>query len=103
MILEEENVMIKYNLTNIKPQLFYADTDRFFMRSEDKYGLQELDIEKIDIRFSLDYEIMMIPPIFVDKGSFEFSCEDLSLNTVWRIELNQTKLFFDVLISHILV
>jgi len=74
MVYEQEKIMIKYNLTNIRPKLFYADTDRFFMRSEDKYGLQELDIEKIDLAFSLDYEIMMIPPLFVDKGSVDFKC-----------------------------
>lgn len=73
------------------------------MRSEDKYGLQELNIEKIDMEFSLDYEIMMIPPVFADKGTLHFKCEDMSFNTIWRIELNQTKLFFDVLITHVLL
>ena len=75
----------------------------FFMRTEDKYRLQELNIEKIDIQFSLDYEVMMVPPVFVDKGTLEFSCEGLSLNTVWKVDLNEKKLFFDWLFSHILL
>ena len=53
--------------------------------------------------FSLDYEIALIPPIIVDKGTVEFSCEDVSLNSVWSIKLNETKLFFDVIMSHVLV
>jgi len=103
VVYEEEQIMVKYNLTNIRPELFYADTERFFMRSEDKYGLQELDIEKIDVAFSLDYEVMMIPPLFVDKGSIKFKCEDISLNTVWLVQLNETKVFFDIIISHLLL
>lgn len=103
MLFEPEQVQMMYNITNIYPKLFQADTERFFMRNEEKYGLQELNIENINIEYSFDYEVMMIPPIFVDKGTIRFSCEDLSLNTVWRFELNEKRTFFDVLISHILV
>lgn len=83
--------------------MFYADEDMFFMRSEDKYRLQELNVEKIDIKFELDYEVMLVPPLFVDKGHIDFSCEGVSLNTVWKVDLNETKQWFDFTISHILL
>lgn len=94
---------MKVNITNIQPQYSYADPDQFFMRREDKYGLTEVNVEKIDMGVTLDYELAMIPPLLVDKGSLEFSCQDLSLNSVFKLQLNQTKLFFDVIISHLLI
>lgn len=78
------------------------DSQSFFTRTEDKYGLQELNINKINIGFSFDYEILMIPPIFADKGTFSFSCEDVSLNAVWMITLNKFQNFFNLEMSHIL-
>lgn len=80
-----------------------ADPDRFFLRTEEKYGLYELNLDKIDMEFSFDYELMMIPPIFVDNGSVHFECEDVSLNSVWNLDLNSTRSFFQVIISHVLL
>ena len=52
---------------------------------------------------SVDYEVTLVPPIFVDKGTVSFNCEDLSFNTAWRIKLNETKKFFDFMMSHVLI
>jgi hypothetical protein len=83
--------------------LFNADEEKFFMRFEEKYGLQEINIDKIDMKFSLDYSILTLPPVFVDYGTISFQCEDVSLNTVWKLNLNSTKFFFDIDISHLLI
>ena len=50
----------------------------------------------------MDYDVVMVPPIFADKGTLEFFCEDVSLNSVWRFSLNSLSNFFDIEISHIL-
>ena len=73
------------------------------MRFEEKYGLQEINIDKFDMKFSLDYSIITLPPVFVDYGTVSFQCEDVSLNTVWKLNLNSTKFFFDIDISHLLI
>jgi len=83
--------------------LFIADEEKFFMRFEEKYGLQEINIDKFDMKFSLDYSILTLPPVFVDYGTISFECEDVSLNTVWKLNLNSTKFFFDIDISHLLI
>ena len=49
MLLEDEGIQIRYNITNIRPKNFYVDTDRFYLRTEEKYGLYELNVDKIDI------------------------------------------------------
>ena len=103
MIFAPENVHLKVNITNIRPKYYYADPAQFFMRREDKYGLTEINVEKIDMGVTLDYELAMIPPLLVDKGTLEFSCQDLSLNSVFKLQLNQTKLFFEVIVSHVLI
>ena len=102
-IFEAESVQLLYNITNIKPNVIYADPETFFLRAEEKYGLNEINVEKIDLNFTLDYKVLMIPPVFVDEGTISFFCEDVSLNSVWRLDLNTTKNFFDVVISHVLV
>lgn len=83
--------------------MFNADEEKFFMRFEEKYGLQEINIDKIDMKFSLDYSILTLPPVFVDYGTISFQCEDVSLNTVWKLNLNSSKFFFDIDISHLLI
>ena len=103
IVFPEENIQIRYNITNIQPTLFNADEEKFFMRTEEKYGLQEINIDKIDMKFSLDYSILTLPPVFVDYGTIKFQCEDVSLNTVWKLNLNSTKFFFDIDISHLLI
>ena len=55
------------------------------------------------MKFSLDYSILTLPPVFVDYGTIKFQCEDVSLNTVWKLNLNSTKFFFDIDISHLLI
>lgn len=102
-IFEAESVQLLYNITNIKPNVIYADPETFFLRAEEKYGLNEINVEKIDLNFTLDYKVLMIPPVFVDEGTISFFCEDVSLNSVWRLDLNTTKNFFDVVISHVLI
>ena len=62
-----------------------------------------MNLEKIDLGVSFDYNITMIPPVFVDRGSFVFQSEDISLNSVWNINLNSTRSFFTVIISHVLL
>jgi hypothetical protein len=77
-----------FNISNMVPEVFEADLDRFFMRTEDKYGLSEFNLEKLDFAMSADYEMALIPPILVDKGHLELSFTDLSINIVWRLLLN---------------
>lgn len=62
-----------------------------------------MNMDKIDMNISMNYDLMLIPPIFVDQGVFSFYCEDLSLNSVWRLNLNSSRSFFDLIISHVLV
>lgn len=102
VLFEPENIQVKYNITNINPSLIFFDVERFFLRSEEKYGLQEINLEKMDFNFSMDYSLVTIPPIFADKGTFRFYCEDASFNSVWRMGLNTLKNFFEIKISHIL-
>lgn len=103
MLFEPEKIQVKYDISNINLTALAADPDRFFLRTEEKYGLYELNLDKIDLGVSFDYNITMIPPIFVDKGSFKFQSEDISLNSVWNLNLNSTRNFFTVIISHVLV
>ena len=50
------------------------DEEKFFMRFEEKYGLQEVNVDKIDIKFKMDYSILTLPPIFADRGTVNFEC-----------------------------
>lgn len=102
VVFPAESILFNFNITNIKPKILTADMDRFFMRTEAKYGATEFNLDSINFAVSFDYDIAMIPPIFVDKGSMELDVKDLSFNTAWRIQLNETKNFYDVIISHIL-
>ena len=102
MLYEPENIQLLYNITDISINNLYADPDRFSIRTEEKYGLYEMNLDKMDMNISLNYDLMLIPPIFVDKGSFSFYCEDVSLNAVWSLNLNSSRNFFDLIISHVL-
>jgi hypothetical protein len=62
-----------------------------------------MNLDKIDMNITFDYFMMLVPPIFVDQGNFSFYCEDVSLNAVWRLNLNSSRNFFDLIISHVLV
>ena len=55
------------------------------------------------MRFQMDYSILTLPPIFADRGTIDFQCSDVSLNTVWKIDLNSEKFFFDIDFSHFLL
>ena len=62
-----------------------------------------MNLDKIDMNIIFDYQMMLIPPIFVDEGNFSFYCEDVSLNAVWRLNLNSSRNFFDLIISQVLL
>lgn len=102
-IYEEENVELRYNVTDIDVRYFSIDPDMFFLRSENKYGLYELNVEKISLNMSLNYDFFLVPPILADEGSVDIFFQDLSVNVVWNLDLNSTKNFFDVKISHVLI
>ena len=100
---EQDDIEVRFNVSNFSLNKFHIDPDSFFLRSEDKYGLQEINIDKIDLDFSFDYDMLMIPPVFADKGRFRLRHEDVSLNTVWNLGLNEMNNFFALRMSHILV
>lgn len=62
-----------------------------------------MNLDKIDMNITFDYDVMLIPPIFVDRGTLSFYEEDVSLNAVWRLNLNSSRNFFDLIISHLLL
>jgi hypothetical protein len=102
-IYPEENIQMHFNLTNISLYDIFVDPDMFYIKSEEKYGLYELDVQRVAMNLSLDYACFLVPPIFADVGTLRLFFEDLSLNALWKFNLNSEKKLFEVLVYHLLI